>query len=49
MSNSHTPHTETFELDDSIVKKFLFATVIWGAIALFLGVFIATQLADWRF
>lgn len=40
---------EEFSYDDAIVKKFIIATIGWGAISLLLGVFIATQLADWRF
>ena len=39
---------ETFSYDDQIVKWFVIATVIWGAVALLLGVTIAFQLADWR-
>jgi len=39
---------ETFSYDEGIVKKFLLATLFWGAIALLAGVFIASQLADWR-
>jgi cytochrome c oxidase cbb3-type subunit I/II len=39
---------ETFSYDDQIVKCFVIATVIWGAVALLLGVIIAFQLADWR-
>jgi cytochrome c oxidase cbb3-type subunit I/II len=39
---------ESFRYDDDIVKKFLLATLIWGAVALLLGVFIATQLANWK-
>lgn len=39
---------ETFSYDDQIVKWFVIATVIWGAVALLLGVIIAFQLADWR-
>lgn len=39
---------ETFSYDDQIVKWFVIATVIWGAVALLLGVVIAFQLADWR-
>lgn len=42
------PQLETFSYDDDIVKKFLLATLVWGAVALLLGVFIASQLADWR-
>lgn len=39
---------ETFSYDDQIVKWFVIATVIWGVVALLLGVTIAFQLADWR-
>ncbi len=39
---------ETFSYDDQIVRWFVIATVIWGAVALFLGATIAFQLADWR-
>jgi cytochrome c oxidase cbb3-type subunit I/II len=39
---------ETFSYDDSIVKKFLYATIVWGAVALAAGVFIASQLAFWK-
>lgn len=35
--------------DDAIVKNFVIATVGWALVAFLLGVFIATQLADWRF
>ena len=42
------PKLESFSYDDEIVKKFLLATLVWGAVALLLGVFIASQLADWR-
>ena len=39
---------ETFSYDDQIVKWFVTATVIWGAVAIILGVLIAFQLAEWR-
>lgn len=39
---------ETFSYDDHVVKLFVIATLIWGAVALLLGVTIAFQLADWR-
>lgn len=39
---------ETFSYDDQIVRLFVIATVIWGAVALLLGVTIAFQLADWH-
>ncbi len=40
---------EKFSYDDGIVKKFILATVFWGAIALLAGIFIALQLANWKF
>jgi cytochrome c oxidase cbb3-type subunit I/II len=40
--------TETYSYDDDITKKFLLATLIWGAVALLLGVIIASQLAYWK-
>jgi cytochrome c oxidase cbb3-type subunit I/II len=40
--------TETFSYDDHIVRLFVIATLIWGAVALLLGVTIAFQLAEWR-
>ena len=39
---------ETFSYDDQIVKLFVIATLVWGVVALLLGVTIAFQLADWR-
>ncbi len=42
------PPSESFSYDDEIAKKFILATLIWGAVALLLGVFIASQLACWK-
>lgn len=39
---------ESFTYDDGIVKLFVIATLIWGVVALFLGVTIAFQMADWH-
>src|SRR3954453_15062988 len=39
---------DNFSYDDETVKKFVLATLVWGVVALLLGVFIASQLADWR-
>jgi len=39
---------EKFSYDDDIVKKFMLATVAWGAIAMLVGVIIAFELAFWR-
>lgn len=39
---------ETFEYDDLIVKKFLTATIFWGAAAFIVGLLAALQLAFWQ-
>ena len=39
---------ETFSYDDEIVKKFVLATLGWGAVSLLVGVLLASQLANWR-
>lgn len=39
---------ESFSYNDKIVKKFAIATVIWGAIAMLVGVILAAQLANWK-
>ncbi|MEM1031540.1 MAG: cytochrome-c oxidase, cbb3-type subunit I [Myxococcota bacterium] len=36
---------ETFQYDDDIVRKFVGATLLWGAVAMLVGVIIAIQLA----
>jgi cytochrome c oxidase cbb3-type subunit I/II len=40
---------ETFSYDDAVVKKFVYASVIFGIVALSLGVWIAFELANWKF
>jgi len=39
---------EKFSYDDQIVRCFVVATVIWGIVAMLLGITIAFQLADWH-
>lgn len=39
------PVMESFSYDDAIVRKFFLATVVWGAVAMLAGLFIALQLA----
>ena len=39
---------DVFSYDDDIVRMFFTATVVWGAIALLLGITIAFQLANWK-
>ena len=35
---------ERFSYDDDIVRKFVFATAIWGAVAMLVGVYLAFEL-----
>ena len=39
---------EVFSYDDHIVRMFFIATVIWGVVAMLLGITIAFQLAEWK-
>lgn len=39
---------ETFSYDDQVVRLFVIATIIWGVVAMLLGVTVAFQLADWK-
>lgn len=40
---------ENFSYDDDIVKKFVVASLFWGAVAMLVGVLIAFQLASYKF
>ncbi len=40
--------TQRIEYDDAIVRKFIFASVLFGAVGLVVGVLIASQLAWWQ-
>lgn len=48
VTSSTSRRLETFSYDDQIIRWFIIATVIWGAIAMLLGVTIAFQLAEYR-
>jgi cytochrome c oxidase cbb3-type subunit I/II len=39
---------ETFRYDNAIVRKFLLATILWGIVGMLVGLYIASELADWR-
>ncbi len=39
-----TAHVETFSYDDSVVRKFTFATIAWGLVATLVGVWLALML-----
>jgi len=36
---------ESFSYDDAIVRKFVIATILWGAVGMLVGIIIAAQLA----
>ncbi|QDU66782.1 cytochrome-c oxidase, cbb3-type subunit I [Engelhardtia mirabilis] len=40
-----SPAVETFRYDDDIVRKFVFATVLWGVVGTLVGLLLALQLA----
>jgi cytochrome c oxidase cbb3-type subunit I/II len=46
---SLAPRLERFSYDDDIVRKFVYATVLWGFVGMLVGLIIALQLADPRF
>lgn len=48
VASSSTGKRESFSYDDVIVKWFVIATIVWGFVAILLGVTVAFQLADWR-
>jgi cytochrome c oxidase cbb3-type subunit I/II len=37
-------HTETFYYDNKIVKKFAYATIVWGIVGMLAGLYVALQL-----
>ena len=41
-----SPHVDTFSYDDAIVRKFLWATFIWGLVGMLVGLWIALELAN---
>jgi len=42
------PQTRRVVYDDGIVRAFSIITVVWGAVALLLGVIVASQLSFWQ-
>ncbi|MFV8753574.1 cytochrome-c oxidase, cbb3-type subunit I [Nannocystaceae bacterium ST9] len=49
MSESASPSTETIRYDDAIVRKFAYATVVWGLIGMLAGLLLALELTSHRF
>ncbi len=39
-----TPRIEKFSYDDAVVRKFAFATVVWGVVAMLVGLWLAVML-----
>ena len=48
MSDGKSKLMEKIVYDDDIVKKFVFATIFWGAAAFIVGLLAALQLAFWK-
>ncbi len=46
LENGDTSLINTY--DDDVVKKFLFATMLWGIVAFLVGLVVALELANWR-
>ena len=44
-SSGSASQLESFSYDDAIVRKFFWATLIWGIVAFLVGVILAVQLA----
>ncbi len=42
---STKPHLERFSYDDGVVRMFMLATLVWGLVAMLVGVLIAVELA----
>jgi cytochrome c oxidase cbb3-type subunit I/II len=41
-------HTQRIEYDDTVVRRFIFASVLFGLVGMLVGVLAATQLAWWQ-
>ncbi|MCB9464711.1 MAG: cytochrome-c oxidase, cbb3-type subunit I [Candidatus Eisenbacteria bacterium] len=48
MATADTGRTVRVEYNDSVVRAFLIATLVWGVVGLSLGVLVATQLSFWQ-
>ena len=43
-----TGQKTTIEFNDKVVRQFMLASIIWGAVGMLVGVLIATQLNFWQ-
>src|SRR5213592_4260406 len=41
-------HTERIEYDDTVVRRFIFASILFGIVGMLVGVLAASQLAFWQ-
>ena len=41
-------HTQRIEYDDTVVRRFIFASVLFGIVGMLVGVLAASQLAWWQ-
>ncbi|NJK31878.1 MAG: cytochrome-c oxidase, cbb3-type subunit I [Deltaproteobacteria bacterium] len=46
---SESPQTETIRYDDAIVRKFAYATIVWGLVGMLAGLLLALQLTSFKF
>ncbi len=46
VASAPAPRLESFSYDDDVVRKFLWATFIWGLVGMLVGLLIALQLAN---
>jgi cytochrome c oxidase cbb3-type subunit I/II len=44
----NTEELENFSYNDGVTRQFVWATLVWGVVAMLLGVVIAFELASWR-
>ncbi len=49
MSDEKAPKTETIRYDDKIVRMFATATLVWGVVGMLAGLWLALELASWKF
>src|SRR5205085_3101843 len=45
ISKTETEMSETLRYDDAVVRKFVTATIVWGAVGMLVGLWCALQLA----
>src|SRR5262245_10788312 len=46
--NATQTHKITIEYDDRTVRRFMWASILWGAVGMLVGILIASQLTNWQ-